>query len=98
MPPQGAVNWYVSSRLKPEMLKTLDTTDTSFGRAILPLAPRRVTLGVEWLWTAANPSAAPAAEQPLFRHRALVEGAQGLPLAIVQETYLGASLGGGTQN
>jgi hypothetical protein len=89
-----ADNWYVPSRLTADMIRILDTTDTAFGRVILPLAPHRVTLGVEWLWSPSVPVTAPGPEQPLFRHRALVEDPKGRPLAFVEETYLGGSLGG----
>ena len=85
-----ADNWYVPARLSLSMNQTLDTTDTSFGRVILPLGPHRINLGVEWLW--AGSGAPPASGEGLFRHRTLVEDAAGRPLAYVQETYLGAAV------
>ena len=45
-----ADNWYVPSRLTAEMNRLLDTTETPFGRAVLPLAPYRRTLEVRMLW------------------------------------------------
>ena len=85
-----ADNWYVPARLTAEMNTTLATTDTAFGRVILPLVPRRITLGVDWLWS--GQGTPPTADQGLFRHRALVEDEHGQPLAFVQETYLVANL------
>ena len=85
-----ADNWYVPARLTAGMNATLATTDTPFGRVILPLGPRRITLGVDWLWS--GQGTPPAEDQGLFRHRALVENENGQPLAFVQETYLGANL------
>ena len=85
-----ADNWYVPARLSLSMNQTLDTTDTSFGRVILPLGPHRINLGVEWLWTGSG--VLPGPREGLFRHRALVEDATGRPLAYVQETYLGAAV------
>ncbi len=45
-----ADNWYVPSRLQPAMEKALETSDIPFGRAIMPLHPRRQTIGVDLLW------------------------------------------------
>jgi hypothetical protein len=46
-----AENWYVPSRLTPDMNHALDTTETPFGRVIAPLKPTRQTLSVERLWS-----------------------------------------------
>jgi hypothetical protein len=46
-----ADNWYVPSRLTPEMNRALETTDTPFGRAVANLHPVRQTLSVELLWS-----------------------------------------------
>lgn len=46
-----ADNWYVPSRLTPEMNALLTTTDTPFGRAVQPLAPYRRTIAATMLWT-----------------------------------------------
>lgn len=46
-----AQNWYVPSRLTPEMNATLDTTDTAFGRVVKPLDFRRRTLSAKLLWS-----------------------------------------------
>ena len=45
-----ADNWYVPSRLTPEMNRLLETTDTPFGRAIESLEPYRRTFSVTLLW------------------------------------------------
>ncbi len=36
-----AENWYVPSRLTPEMNKLFETTDMPFGKVVLPLEPYR---------------------------------------------------------
>ena len=46
-----ADNWYVPSRLTPEMNQQLETTDTPFGKAVESLKPYRVTFGVKSLWS-----------------------------------------------
>jgi len=46
-----AENWYVPSRLTPEMNRLLDETQTPFGKVVLPLKPHRETLGVQYLWS-----------------------------------------------
>src|SRR5262249_14208427 len=45
-----AQNWYVPSRLTPDMNRTLDTTDTAFGRVLKPFASHRRTLSAQLLW------------------------------------------------
>jgi chorismate-pyruvate lyase len=77
-----AENWYVPSRLTPEMNAALDRSDTPFGTVVSPLHISRRNLAVEMLWRrGANPPA------QLFRHRALVLDADGRPIAEVIETY-----------
>jgi len=46
-----ADNWYVPSRLTPEMNRLLETTDTPFGRAVLDLKPYRQTFAAKVLWS-----------------------------------------------
>src|SRR4051812_18291186 len=46
-----ADNWYVPSRLTPEMNRLLETTDTPFGRTVQPLQPFRRTFAVDVLWS-----------------------------------------------
>lgn len=46
-----AENWYVPSRLAPDMNRVLETTDTPFGRVVKPLNFRRHTLSAKLLWS-----------------------------------------------
>ncbi|WP_425514870.1 hypothetical protein [Ancylobacter lacus] len=71
-----ADNWYLPERLTPEMNRTLETTDTAFGRVVAPLDFRRRTLSAQLLWrplpegwemapaTSAPGGAAPPGEAP----------------------------------
>jgi chorismate-pyruvate lyase len=77
-----AENWYVPSRLTPAMRTQLDETDTPFGTAIAALGPTRRNLEAVRLWQAGKPI-----PHALLRHRALVSGSDGRPLAEVVETY-----------
>lgn len=98
-----ADNWYVPSRLAPEMNRALESTDAPFGKVIAPLRPFRRTFSVEMRW-----SPLPAGwegktretlmrERPkredldaphaLFEHRAIVHGGDGKPISEVRETY-----------
>jgi chorismate-pyruvate lyase len=45
-----ADNWYVPSRLTPQMNDLLETTDTPFGKVVLPLHFQRHTLSATLLW------------------------------------------------
>jgi hypothetical protein len=95
-----ADNWYVPARLTPEMNRLLDTTDTPFGRAVLPLEPYRQTFDAVVLWSplpagwalqdgprplfTGGPLAIPDA---LFRHRAVLYTGHHLPFSEVEEVY-----------
>lgn len=46
-----ADNWYVPSRLTPEMNRVLETTDTPFGRAVQALNFDRKTVDAKLLWS-----------------------------------------------
>ena len=46
-----ADNWYVPSRVGPDINHVLTTTDTPFGRAVQELKPVRENLSVEILWS-----------------------------------------------
>ena len=102
-----ADNWYVPSRLTPEMNRLLETTDTPFGRAVAGLHPVRQTLSAELLWSPLPAgwdlkvgSAAPAAGSggplaiptALFRHRAVLYDDRRRPFSEVVETYTSAVL------
>ncbi|KQV46102.1 hypothetical protein [Duganella sp. Root336D2] len=72
-----ADNWYVPSRLTPEMNRLLDETDTPFGKVVQPLAPYRRTFSSTMLL---SPTA-------LFEHAAVLYSSSHLPIAEVRETY-----------
>jgi hypothetical protein len=94
-----ADNWYVPSRVGPEINRLLTTTDTPFGRAVLGLMPVRENLSVEMLWKplpdglelvpppADRPGDALAIPWRLFQHRALVYNAAHEPFSEVSEIY-----------
>jgi chorismate-pyruvate lyase len=94
-----ADNWYVPSRLTPEMNRALTTSDVPFGRVVRPLQPRRQTIAVTLLWQplpsgwdmqkpSADHASGPLSIPPLlFEHRAVVTRADGQPIAEVDETY-----------
>ncbi|HXP97248.1 MAG TPA: hypothetical protein VN809_11080 [Telmatospirillum sp.] len=95
-----ADNWYVPSRLTPEMNRLLETTDTPFGKAVLALEPTRQTFAVTLLWSplpsgwelAASPSPAPqtgflAIPDTLFEHRAVLYTRDKVPFSEVDEVY-----------
>jgi hypothetical protein len=95
-----ADNWYVPSRLTPEMNRALETTGTPFGRVIQSLSPYRVTFSVELLW---SPLPAGWERQPdgrpsraagdldipgaLFTHQAVLYTSGHRPFAEVREVY-----------
>ncbi|SFK52488.1 hypothetical protein [Methylocapsa palsarum] len=94
-----AENWYVPSRLSPEMNQILATTDTPFGRAVRDLKPHRKTFAVEMFWTPAAKGAGDGTSPPehpdapldipwrLFEHSALVFNADQTPFSEVHEFY-----------
>ena len=94
-----ADNWYVPSRLTPEMNRLLETTDTPFGRAVQDLKPFRQTFSVEMYWKPLpdgwemkpQPQAPSTTPMPipekLFEHRALLFNAEQMPFSEVSETY-----------
>jgi hypothetical protein len=92
-----ADNWYVPSRLTPEMNRVLDTTDTPFGRAVQALHFRRRTLSSKLLWHPLpdgwemNAASANAEDVPmpatLLEHRAVLTLPDGTPFSEVVESY-----------
>jgi hypothetical protein len=46
-----AENWYVPSRLTPDMNRLLDDTQTPFGKVVLPLKSHRETRAMQRLWS-----------------------------------------------
>jgi hypothetical protein len=94
-----ADNWYVPSRLTPEMNRLLETTDAPFGKAVQSLKPYRQTYAAKVFWwplpqgweTQALPAIDPGATltipEVLFEHRAVVFNRDRLPLSEVHESY-----------
>jgi len=94
-----ADNWYVPSRLTPEMNRQLETTDIAFGRAVQALKFRRRTLSAELLWSPLPQGWEMGAPLPdsgaerlaipaqLLQHRAVLTLPDGTPFSEVVETY-----------
>lgn len=94
-----ADNWYVPSRLTPEMNRLLETTETPFGKAVAPLTPTRQTFAAEVLWEVlpkdwdTRPPPADhtdkALDMPpvLFEHHAVLYDAERRPFSEVDEHY-----------
>ncbi len=97
-----ADNWYVPSRLTPEMNRQLDETDTPFGRVVRDLHFRRETLAATLLWSplpadwaaAGAPDAAGPPRPPahVLEHRAILYKDGDVPFSEVVETYTGEVL------
>ncbi len=94
-----ADNWYVQSRLTPEMNRLLDTSDTPFGLAVKALNFSRRTLSSTLLW-APLPAGwemqmptLTSSDQPLaipervLQHSAILSRGDGVPFSLVVETY-----------
>lgn len=80
-----AHNWYVPSRLTPEMNETLANTETPFGRVVAPLGFKREETKADF---------EPALECPgntVSVHRALLRLPDRTPLAFIVECYTPAS-------
>lgn len=100
-----ADNWYVPARLTPEMNKTLDTTDTPFGKAVQALHFQRHTLSSTMLWSplpdgwemTTMPQNAPTGTLSIaasvLQHRAVLTLPDGTPFSEVVETYADTVLG-----
>jgi chorismate-pyruvate lyase len=94
-----ADNWYVPSRLTPEMNRALDTSDVAFGRAVQSLHFQRHTLSAEALWSPLPKGweSQPVVELPrearltipehVLQHRAILTLPDGTPFSEVVETY-----------
>ena len=72
-----ADNWYVPDRLSTDMNNTLDTTQTSFGTVVKPLAFHRRTLEMAPLKDPAH----------ALRVTALLVSGAGMPFSVVVENY-----------
>jgi hypothetical protein len=95
-----AENWYVPSRLTPEMNQALDTTNAPFGRAVQDLRFTRRTLSARLLWSPlpegwetglapVPPGTCSELKIPahVLEHRAVLIRADGTPFSMVIETY-----------
>ena len=95
-----ADNWYVPSRLTAQMNDLLESTDTPFGKVVLPLHFQRHTLSATLLWLplpkswemqrAASGDATPfQVPDKVLEHRAVLVSPDGMPISEVVETYTG---------
>ena len=94
-----ADNWYVPARLRADMNRLLETTDTPFGRAVAALKPFRQTFAADVLWKPLDDGwegRPPVPDHPerslpipahLFEHHALVYAEDFNPIAEVDELY-----------
>ena len=95
-----ADNWYVPSRLTPEMNQALETTDTPFGKAVQGLGFYRQTFSAEVLWSPLPKGwELGVGDQPvevkgnleipanLFEHRAVLYSRDQKPFSEVDEVY-----------
>jgi hypothetical protein len=99
-----ADNWFVPSRLTPEMNHVLETTDTPFGKAVAALHFRRHTLAANLLWrplpkgweTGATPVPQESGDLTIpdhvLEHCAVLSTPDGEPFSEVVETYTGEVL------
>lgn len=82
-----AHNWYFPDRLTAEMRERL-TTDCPFGEAVEALQPRRRTVLVRRAGPEVLVDAPPAARPShVLEHRAVMELADGTPIALVHERF-----------
>lgn len=93
-----ADNWYVPSRLTPEMNHVLETTDTPFGKAVAALRFTRQTFAVDGVWSPLpedwqirpppdHAHAQLAIPHILFTHHAVLYDASHRPFSEVAEHY-----------
>jgi hypothetical protein len=99
-----ADNWYVPSRLTPEMNRMLTETDAPFGRVVLALGFHRQLLSAELLWHVLPPDwdtrpSLPAAgagtlaiPPTVLEHRAILLTKANVPFSEVVESYTSAIL------
>jgi hypothetical protein len=83
-----ARNWYVPSRLTPEMNHILATTDRPFGAVIAPLKFRRERIDTVHGTRPGCPTGT------ILTNRAMIRMPDGAALALVVECYQPALLGG----
>ena len=76
-----ADNWYVPSRLTPDMNRSLDSTDTPFGTVVRPLNFHRNTVAVT-----------PQSGETVLQVKAVLLTPQESPISLVIENYSGELL------
>lgn len=81
-----AHNWYVPARLTPEMNRTLETSDTPFGRVVSPLGFRRERMA------ARRGAITECPRGTVLSHRAVLRLADGRAISFVVECYTGANI------
>jgi hypothetical protein len=79
----NADNWYLPSRLTPEMNRLLNDTQTPFGTVVRPLGFHRETLEATAL----------SGSEVILRIRAVLLTKENLPFSLVIENYSAALLG-----
>lgn len=94
-----ADNWYLPSRLTPAMNRSLENTDTPFGKAVKDLHFRRRTVSAELLWSPLPTGWEMQAKLPaatsrtlvlpkhVLQHRAMLYDAAQRPFSALIETY-----------
>jgi hypothetical protein len=95
-----ADNWYVPSRLTPDMNHQLETSDIAFGRAVQALHFQRRTVSAKLLWSPlpdgwdVTPSALPEGgaktlqvPHAVLQHQAVLRLPDGTAISEVIETY-----------
>lgn len=99
-----ADNWYLPERLTTDMNQTLDTTDTPFGRVVLPLHFQRHTVSSHLIWQSLpehwqTGEAIPTAQSELLdipetiiSNEAVLTKPDGTPISFVIENYKSALL------
>jgi chorismate-pyruvate lyase len=102
-----ADNWYVPTRLTPEMNTLLENSETPFGKAVQPLQPYRRTFAVTLLWSplpagweqqrrpngkSGDQAKELALPRELLEHRAILYTIDHQPFAEVHERYQGQLL------
>jgi len=80
-----ADNWYVPSRLTPEMNRQLATTDEPFGKVVRPLRFQRRTLSSAPLWHLSRQRR--EVPRDVLRHTAVLYTSAHVPFSAVVETY-----------
>jgi chorismate-pyruvate lyase len=81
-----AENWYVPSRLTPEMNRILESSDIPFGRVAAPLGYRREQLAT------VHGRAPGCPEGTVLSVRAVLKLPDGRPISLVAECYTKANL------